>query len=47
MIASEKNMIKTCRNCDKSFTDYGEFKRHIKECNDRITIGDQNEGGRN
>ena len=33
-------MDKTCRNCGKTFTDYREFKEHIKECNKRITIGD-------
>ena len=33
-------MGKTCRNCGKSFADYREFKEHIKECNNRITIGD-------
>ena len=34
-------MIKTCRNCSKSFLDYKTFKAHIKECNEnRITIGD-------
>ena len=34
-------MNKTCRNCGKSFSDYREFKTHIKECNEnRVTIGD-------
>ena len=32
---------KTCRNCNKSFSDYKDFKIHIKKCNEnRITIGD-------
>jgi hypothetical protein len=32
---------KACRNCNKSFHDYKEFKIHIKECNEsRMTIGD-------
>ena len=38
-------MIKTCRNCSKSFLDYKTFKAQIKECNkNRITIGDTIKG---
>lgn len=32
---------KVCRNCDRTFSDYKQFKEHLKECNEnRITIGD-------
>ncbi|EQB64424.1 MAG: hypothetical protein AMDU3_IPLC00004G0002 [Thermoplasmatales archaeon I-plasma] len=33
--------MKRCRNCDRSFEDYQEFKEHIRECNrNKLTIGD-------
>lgn len=34
-------MEKYCRNCNTLFLKYGDFKKHIKECNNnRITLGD-------
>lgn len=33
--------MKRCRNCDRPFEDYHEFREHIRECNwNMFTIGD-------